>query len=109
MIKIQEMHQHFYNSIPALEGNNKTVKAVKAATGSDLYTNDEYESPDCFAKEKKQNETESQQDLSAAEESSTYMSLKNRKDPENVYQSLQYPNIQTVEYENPTFASKGQM
>jgi hypothetical protein len=85
------------------------VKAVKAATGSDLYTNDGYESPDCFAKGNKQNETESQQELSAAEESSTYMSLKNRRDPENVYQSLQYPNIQTVEYENPTFTSKGQM
>ena len=55
----------------------------------------DYESLDC------------EPELSSGQPSSTYMSLKVDKEPDNVYQSLQHPNIQTVEYQNPVFTSYG--
>ena len=107
-------HDHYYEtpeqahqkSTSNLERYNKTRKANNA-TSQGLYVNDEgaYESSDHAQKSIARNEAESQPKISARQESSTYMSLKDNREPEDAYQSLQYPNIQTVEYENPAFIS----
>ena len=62
-----------------------------------------YESADYVVKDIGENEAESQRD--SRREPSTYMSLKDNREPENVYQPLQHPNVHTVEHENPAFTS----
>ena len=59
-------------------------------------------------------------EISAEQESSTYMSLKDKREPGNVYQSLQPAstsadshqkkgdNIHAMEYENPAFSFGGE-
>ena len=81
------------------------MKTVKTAA-DDLDMNDDgaYESAEYVVKDIGENEAESQRD--SRREPSTYMSLKDNREPENVYQHLQHPNVHTVEYENPTFTSK---
>ena len=104
-----EKNQAICVSISDPKRNNKTRKANNAASEG-LHLNDDgayesFESPDHAIKSIERNEAESQPELSTGQESSTYMSLKDRREPENAYQSLQQDNIQTVEYENPAFIS----
>ena len=84
------------------------MKTVKSAA-DDLCMDDDgaYESPDCVIKGIGKNEAESQRDSEG--EPSSYMSLKDNREPENVYQPLQHPNVHTVEYENPSFTSSKEM
>ena len=92
-----------------LERSKKNGRANNAALEG-LYVNDDgacesFESSDHAIKTVERNEAESRPKISTGQESSTYMSLKDSREPENAYQSLQQPNIQTVEYENPAFIS----
>jgi hypothetical protein len=59
-----------------------------------------YDSPDSAKECIERNEAEYKQELSAGQESSTHMSLKDNKE-------LQHP-IQAVEYQDPAFASSGE-
>lgn len=97
------------DSISDPEGGNKTMKGVEAVP-EDSYMNDDgvYESPDSVVEcIERSRQAGSKPEIPTGQESSTYMSLKDNKEPGNVYQSLQPPNIQTVEYENPAFTSYG--
>jgi hypothetical protein len=81
------------------------------------YVNDDaaYESPDYAVKSIERNEAESKPEISTDQDSSTYMSLKDNREPENFYQSLQPPGRRpdlrhtkggddhAVEYENAAF------
>ena len=84
------------------------MKDIKAShEDQSNVTNDEAvcELPDSKCTEQNQTEPE----ISTEQESSTYMSLKDNKEPENAYQSLQpgKDNIAAVEYENPAFTFSG--
>jgi hypothetical protein len=98
-------------------GSKSDMKDVKASP-EHMYMNDVavYESPDSVMACIKQNEAKSQPELSTGQESSNYMSLKDNKEPGNVYQSLQPSssstdpyhksgNMTTKEYQNPAFDS----
>ena len=66
-----------------------------------------YESSDYVIKAIGKNEAESQR--YSGGECSSYMSLNDNREPENVYQPLQHPNVHTAEYENPAFTSSDGM
>ena len=85
--------------------NKKRAKDIKASP-KDLsnVTNDVavYELPDSECTEQDRYQVEPE--ISTGQESPTYMSLKDSREPENVYQSLQPKKDKaTVEYENPAF------
>ena len=67
----------------------KTTKVEAAET--DLYENDDtvYETPDDVIKCIARNEAEAKPEISTQEEPSVYTPLKDNKEPENIYQSLQ--------------------
>ena len=104
-------YNHIYTILdpfPDSLSNNKRTKDIKASPKNQSnVTNDEcvYELPDSECTETNQTEPE----ISTGQESSTYMSLKDNKEPENVYQSLQprKDSMTAVEYENPAFAFSG--
>ncbi len=60
---------------------------------TDLYQNDDtvYETPDDVIEFIARNEAEAKPEISTQEEPSVYTPLKDNKEPENVYQSLQNP------------------
>ena len=71
------------------------------AGAEDSYINEPgvYELPDNVMERFQRNE-------STGHPSSSYMSLKDSKEPSNVYQSLQNPHIHTEEYQNHAFISR---
>ena len=84
--------------------NNKRTKDIKASPKDQsnvTYDDAVYELPDSECTKQSQAEP----GISTEQEASTYVSLKNSKEPENVYQSLQpkKDNIAAVEYENRVF------
>ena len=103
-----------YNQIYTILGlfpdslsNNKRTKDTKASPKNQYnVTNDEavYELPDSECET-----NQAEDEISTEQESSTYMSLKDNREPENAYQSLQprKENMTAVEYENPAFAFSG--
>ena len=88
--------------------SSRTMKDIKPP-GKDPNVNDEavYELPDSVIERIDRNEAEPE--ISTGQESSTYMSLKDNKEPWNVYQSLQPKknNRNAMEYENPAFTFTG--
>ena len=87
--------------------SNKTMRGVEiAAEHSCVNETAIYESPKSVMACMDKNEDESKAEFSTGETALTYMSLKDSKESGNFYQSLQHPNIQTVEYENPAFTSQ---
>ena len=85
--KLKQNRDFFKSSV----GRDKAMKGVEASS-EDLEMNDDvaYETPDSENIAKK-NQTESKPEILAVLESSTYTSLKENKEPEHVYQSLQMP------------------
>ena len=84
---------HFIvDSIPDSPSSNNTTRDVQAVPRHS-YVNDDaaYESPDYVIKNIERNEAESKPEISTDQDSSTYMSLKDNREPENFYQSLQPP------------------
>ena len=88
--------------------SSRTMKAIKTP-GKDPNVNDEavYELPDSVVERIDRNEAEPE--ISTGQESSTDMSLKDNKEPGNVYQSVQpkKDNRNAMEYENPAFTFSG--
>ena len=99
-------HCVYWGYISDPVGRNKMKNEAKAAA-EDSYLNEPgvYEVPDNVMERIQQNEAKSKPERSTGHLSSNYMSLKVNKEPEDVYQSLEHPNIHTVEYQNHAFIS----
>ena len=85
--------------------DNKRIKDIKASPKDHSNVINDDELPDSECTERNQPEAE----ISTGQKGSTYVSLKDNKEPENVYQSLQpkKDNIAAVEYENSAFTFSG--
>ena len=87
-------------------GSNKMTTEAKIAA-EDCFLNETavYEVPDNVMERIQQNVAKSKPERSTGHLSSNYMSLKDNKEPESVYQALEHLNIHTVEYQNHEFIS----
>ena len=117
--KYEANPEHSHHSKFDSSSSNRTVNDVDVSA-VDSYVNHEavYELPDSVIECIQRNEA--RPEISAGQESSTYMSLKEKREPSNVYQSLQPSstsadshrkkggNIHTMEYENPAFTFGGE-
>ena len=117
--KYEANSEHSHHSNFDSSSSNRTVKDANVSP-VDSYVNDEavYELPDSVIECIERNQA--RPEISAGQESSTYMSLKDKREPGNVYQSLKPTstsadlhqkkegNIHTMEYENPAFTFAGE-